>query len=259
MLIDTHCHLTDERLAPEAGEIISSLHADGIESVVTVGYDEPSSVEGYKLSLEYDDVYCAVGMHPHDSRLATQDMYDLFAKMSASEKTVAIGEIGLDYHYDLSPRDIQQMVFSEQVELANSLSLPMILHVREAYEDARRILDENKSKLSNGVLLHCYSGSAEMVKVFSRYDAYFSFGGAITFKNAVHNLESLKVVPADRLLFETDAPYMTPVPFRGKTNYPKLVNLVADKASDVLGRDREELVEQTTKNARTLFKRIKKH
>lgn len=259
MLIDTHCHLTDERLAPEADEIISSLHSDGIESVITVGYDEPSSIEGYKLSLEYDDVYCVVGMHPHDSKLATPAMYDLFADMCASEKTVAVGEIGLDYHYDLSPRDIQQKVFREQIELADSLSMPIVLHVREAYEDARRILDENKARLSNGVLLHCYSGSAEMVRVFSRYDAYFSFGGAITFKNAIHNLESLKVVPRDRLLFETDAPYMTPVPFRGKTNYPKLVNLVADKASEVLSVDREELVEQTTKNAKTLFKRMKTH
>lgn len=259
MLIDTHCHLTDERLAPEVDEIISNLKGDGIESVITVGYDEPSSVEGYKLSLAYDDVYCAVGMHPHDSRLATSDMYDLFADECKSEKTVAIGEIGLDYHYDLSPRDIQRRVFAEQIELADSLSLPVILHVREAYEDARKILEDNKSKLSNGVLLHCYSGSAEMVKVFSHYDAYFSFGGAITFKNAVHNLESLSVVPRDRLLFETDAPYMTPVPFRGKTNYPKLINLVADKAAEVLCADRTELVEQTTKNAKTLFKRIKTH
>lgn len=257
MLIDTHCHLTDERLAPEADDIISSLSADGIESIVVVGYDEQSSVDGHKLAVSHDNVYCAVGMHPHDSRLVTPATYEKFADMAKDEKTVAIGEIGLDYYYDLSPRDVQQRVFEEQISLAHDLSLPVILHVREGYEDARRILENNKSKLSNGVLLHCYSGSAEMVKVFSRYDAYFSFGGAITFKNAVHNLESLKVVPRDRLLFETDAPYMTPVPFRGKTNYPKFVNLVADKAAEVLGADREKLVEQTTKNAKTLFKRIK--
>ena len=165
--------------------------------------------------------------------------------------------IGLDYHYDLSPRDVQQKVFEEQIELADSLRLPVALHVREAYEDTRRILENNKSKLSHGVLLHCYSGSAEMVKVFSKYDAFFAFGGPITFKNAVHNIEALRAVPLDRLLFETDSPYMTPVPFRGKTNEPKHTALVVKKASEVLGVDEDELIEKTNKNTKTLFYKMK--
>lgn len=257
MIIDSHCHLTDERLYPIVDDIVKGLNANGIESVITVGYDLPSSTLGVDIARRYKEVYATVGMHPHDSRLMTAEMYDIFRHLSADEKVVGIGEIGLDYHYDLSPRDVQQKVFEEQIELADSLRLPVALHVREAYEDTRKILENNKAKLSHGVLLHCYSGSAEMVKVFSKYDAFFAFGGPITFKNAVHNIEALRAVPLDRLLFETDAPYMTPVPFRGKTNEPKHTALVVKKASEVLGVDENELIEKSNKNTKTLFYKMK--
>ena len=257
MIIDSHCHLTDERLYPIVDDIVKGLNANGIESVITVGYDLPSSTLGVDIARRYKEVYATVGMHPHDSRLMTAEIYDIFRHLSADEKVVGIGEIGLDYHYDLSPRDVQQKVFEEQIELADSLRLPVALHVREAYEDTRKILENNKAKLSHGVLLHCYSGSAEMVKVFSKYDAFFAFGGPITFKNAVHNIEALRAVPLDRLLFETDAPYMTPVPFRGKTNEPKHTALVVKKASEVLGVDEDELIEKSNKNTKTLFYKMK--
>ncbi len=255
MLVDTHCHLSDERLIGSVESIVNDMHSDGLSALITVGYDEESSVKSYEFARTYTDVYAAVGMHPHDSKDATNEMYDLFCDMAIDEKVVAIGEIGLDYHYDLSPREIQKRVFLEQLELAHSLEKPVILHVREAYEDARKILFDNRNLLSDGVLLHCYSGSPEYVKIFSKLDAYFSFGGAITFNNARHNIESLQCVPADRLLLETDAPYMTPVPYRGQTNFPKWVNLVCDKASQVLEIERENLAEITTKNAKSLFKR----
>lgn len=257
MLIDSHCHLTDERLLPALDEIVNGLVSNGLESVITVGYDLPSSVDGVDIARRFDRVYAMVGMHPHDSRLMTAEIYDIFRDLSRDDKVVAIGEIGLDYHYDLSPRDVQQKVFAEQIEMADALKLPIALHVREAYEDTRKILEDNKSKLSHGVLLHCYSGSSEMVKVFSKYDAYFAFGGPITFKNAVHNIESLKAVPLDRLLFETDAPYMTPVPFRGKTNEPKHTIFVAKKASEVLGIELDTLIEKTCQNTKTLFYKMK--
>ena len=257
MIIDSHCHLTDERLYPIVDDIVNGLNANGIESVITVGYDLPSSTLGVDVARRYKEVYATVGMHPHDSRLMTAETYDIFRNLSADEKVVGIGEIGLDYHYDLSPRDVQQKVFEEQIELADSLRLPVALHVREAYDDTRKILENNKAKLSHGVLLHCYSGSAEMVKVFSKYDAFFAFGGPITFKNAVHNIEALRAVPLDRLLFETDAPYMTPVPFRGKTNEPKHTALVVKKASEVLGVDENELIEKSNKNTKTLFYKMK--
>lgn len=257
MLIDSHCHLTDERLLPLVDHIVNGLEDGGLESVITVGYDLPSSVDGVAIARRFDRVYATVGMHPHDSRLMNGETYDIFRELSCDDKVVGIGEIGLDYHYDLSPREIQQRVFAEQIEMANDLKLPIALHVREAYEDTRKILEDHKSKLSHGVLLHCYSGSSEMVKVFSKYDAYFAFGGSITFKNAVHNLESLKAVPLDRLLFETDAPYMTPVPYRGKTNEPKHTMLVALKASEVLGVDLDRLIEKTCQNTKTLFYKMK--
>ena len=257
MLIDTHCHLNDEKLLPEVDDIISGFAEHGIESAICVGYDMPSSEKAAELADKYENLYAAIGIHPHDATTADYDKYERLATLSSSPKVVAIGEIGLDYHYDLSPRAIQKGAFREQIELADTLGLPIVLHVREAYEDAKQILFESRRYINNGLLLHCYSGSSEFVKIFGELDAYFAFGGAITFNNAKHNLEAMKTVPLDRLLFETDCPYMTPVPFRGKTNKPEYVNLVADKAAEVLGRDRAELEKITTENTKRLFTRMK--
>lgn len=258
MLFDTHCHLTDERLRPETEGIVLGAAEEGISRLITVGYDRQSSVEGAEIAARYDNVYCTLGIHPHDAVTATEEIYAEFRALAESNrKVVAIGEIGLDYHYDLSPRDVQRKVFAEQLCLADECGLPACLHVREAYEDCRAVLAANADRLGNGVLLHCYSGSAEMVKVFSDFDAYFAFGGAITFKGARKNLEALAAVPRDRLLLETDAPYMTPTPYRGHTNFPKYVGLVADMAAQVLGVTRQEIEDITTENAKRLFKRIK--
>lgn len=257
MIIDTHCHLNDERLAPEADEIAKGLYSQGIESIICVGYDMPSSEAAVKLAEAHGNVYAAIGIHPHDAVTADYDKYERLATLSSSNKVVAIGEIGLDYHYDLSPRAIQKGAFAEQIELADVLGLPIALHVREAYEDSRQILFENRRYLNNGVLLHCYSGSSEYVKIFGELDAYFAFGGAITFNNAKHNIEALKTVPLDRLLLETDCPYMTPVPHRGKANKPEYISYVADKAAEVLEISREELERITTENAKRLFTRMK--
>ncbi|MEG1529673.1 MAG: TatD family hydrolase [Clostridia bacterium] len=256
-IIDTHCHLNDERLWNDHESLISGLSTYEIESVVCVGYDTASSKMSFDLATKFDAVYAAVGIHPHDSKTATDDDYSQFKGFSANKKVVAIGEIGLDYFYDLSPRDDQKRVFVEQLELADSVNLPVILHIRDAYEDARAILFDNKNKLNNGFVLHCYSGSPEYVKIFDKLDAFYSFGGAITFKNARRNLEAMMAVPKDRLLLETDCPYMTPTPYRGQTNLPKYINLVADKMADELKIDRAELVEKTTFNAKTLFTRLK--
>ena len=257
MLIDSHCHLNDEDLAPVADRIVGDFGSDGILAAINVGYDMPSSLLAVEQAKRYEPVFAAIGMHPHDSRLMTEADYDTLCRLSQEDKVVAIGEIGLDYHYDLSPRDTQKQVFERQIVLADELKLPIILHVREAYDDTREILERNKRHLANGVLLHCYSGSAEMVKVFDKYDCYYAFGGAITFKNAKHNLESLKQVRPDRLLFETDCPYMTPVPFRGQTNEPKYINLVLERAGEILEKDKEELAKQSVANTLRLFKRLK--
>ena len=257
MLIDTHCHLNDSDLAPLADRIVCDFAQDGILAAVNVGFDIPSSILAVEQASTYKNVFAAVGMHPHDSRLMTDADYDTLRRLVGDDKVVAIGEIGLDYHYDLSPRETQREVFAKQIVLADELKLPIILHVREAYEDTREILESHKQYLNSGVLLHCYSGSAEMVKVFDKYDCYYAFGGAITFKNAKHNLESLKAVRSDRLLFETDCPYMTPVPFRGQMNEPKYINLVLDKAAEILEKDKEELAKTSIDNSLAFFKKMR--
>jgi len=256
MLIDTHCHLNDEKLAPEAEQIISELNSHGLESVVCVGYDMPSSEAAAKLAEEHENVYAVIGIHPHDATTADYDKYERLATLSSSKKVVGIGEIGLDYHYDLSPRAIQKGAFREQIELADTLGLPIVLHIREAYEDAKQILFEARRFINNGLLLHCYSGSKEFVRIFNELDAYYAFGGSITFNNAKHNIEALKEVPKDRLLLETDCPYMTPVPLRGQTNRPEYVTYVAKKAAEELSMSLEEITELTTNNAKRLFIRM---
>lgn len=257
MIIDTHCHLNDEKLVERADEIVDSFRDDGIECAICVGYDLPSSEKAAEMAEKYETVYAAVGIHPHDSQTADYPAYERFATLSSSKKVVAIGEIGLDYHYDNSPRAIQQGAFREQIELADVLGLPVILHVRDAYEEARRILYDMRPYLKNGLLLHCYSGSAEMMTDFNRIDAYYAFGGAITFKNARRNIEALKAAPRDRLVLETDCPYMTPVPLRGQINEPKYIGYVARFAAETLGVSVEKIEELTTKNTKTLFTRMK--
>ncbi len=257
MMIDTHCHLNDEKLLPQADRIVSEFESEGITRAICVGYDMPSSESAVSLAKKYESVYAAIGIHPHDAESADYPAYERLATLSSCEKVVAIGEIGLDYHYDNCPRAIQRGAFAEQIELAQTLGLPLILHVRDAYEEAKRVLYDMSSYLTNGVLLHCYSGSKEMVTDFSRLDAYFAFGGAITFKNAKHNIEALKAVPRDRLLFETDCPYMTPEPFRGRVNEPKYIKYVYERAAEALGASVPQLEEETYNNAKRLFIRMK--
>lgn len=257
MIFDTHAHLTDEKFDGDVEKIVGDFYENNIEGAICVGYDLDSSLASFELASTYENLYAAVGIHPHDSQNATKDNYLCFEKLAKDKKVVAIGEIGLDYYYDLSPRDVQQKVFVEQLELAHSLHLPVALHVRDAYEDMRKLLFENENKLRNGFVLHCYSGSLEMAKVFSKLDAvHFSFGGSLTFKNAKQNANVLQWLPKDRLLLETDCPYLTPVPFRGKRNEPKMIKYVVDKMTEILGESQESIIERTNKNTKKLFTKI---
>lgn len=250
MLIDTHAHINDERLLPLAADIHAGLPEKGIESLVVVGYDCPSSETAAALAAEYPRYYASVGIHPHDADSATKEDYEYFERVSAFDKVVAIGEIGLDYYYDLSDREAQKRVFAEQIELGHALKKPMIFHVRDAYGDALKILKDNASKLEYGGVMHCYGGSGEMMREFIKLGLHIAFGGAVTFKN-FSKADVVKAVPRGRLLLETDCPYMTPVPYRGKTNLPEYILLVRDKIQEW----REDIsVEETTyKNAKELF------
>lgn len=252
MIIDSHCHLSDARLKDRQEEIISSLSANGIESVFEVGWDLQSSKDAFELSKKHFEVRAIVGTHPHDAKNYDDASENFYQDAAKDKKVLAIGEIGLDYYYDLSPRDVQKEVFARQLCLADDTGLPVVLHIRDAYKDALDILTAHRDKLNHGVLMHCYSSSAEMVREFLKFDCYFAFGGAITFKNAKKD-EVIKAVPDDRLLVETDCPYMTPVPFRGQPNEPKYVNLVVDKIAEIKQTDRKVIADLTCQNTKRLF------
>lgn len=250
MLIDTHAHLNDERLLPIAGEIVGTMPQKGLGAIINIGFDRPSSELALSLAHTYEPLYAVVGIHPHDAKTATQDDYRYFESVSTDKKVVAIGEIGLDFYYDLSDRDVQKKVFIEQLALAHALKLPVVMHVRDAYGLALEILKENKRFLEYGGVMHCYAGSKELLKDFVSLGLHASFGGVITFKNFAKQ-EVVKSCPADRLLLETDCPYMTPVPYRGKTNMPEYISLVRDKIQE--WRPDIDVESVTTQNAKRLF------
>lgn len=250
-LFDTHAHLTDEILAADLDSITASLISEGVGNIVEVGFDVNSSIEAIKLANRYPNIYAAVGIHPQASESTHEEDFGRIRELSREDKVVAIGEIGLDYHYDYD-KTAQKSVFIRQIEMANELKLPIIIHLRDAYEEMENILKRNEAKLNNGVLFHCYSGSREMIKRYEFIDPYYAFGGAITFKNANKD-DIVRSVPIGRLLLETDCPYMTPVPFRGKPNSPLYLKYTASKMAELLGTDVENIAEITTANAKRFF------
>jgi len=257
MLIDTHAHLNDERFAGKYQEIINSFEEDGIGCVVCVGFDRRSSEAAFDMAKQNRQVYFALGIHPHDSKDAREDDYVFFADGSAHRKAVAIGEIGLDYYHNFSPRETQKRVFDEQLALANEVGLPVILHIRDAFGDVLDILNANKNNLGSGGVAHCYSGSAEYARQLLDLGLMISFAGAVTHKNAARANEVLSQIPLKHILIETDCPYMTPEPHRGELNVPRNVRLVAEHIAKVKKISFEEVVAITHNNALSLFKKIK--
>ena len=248
MYIDAHAHIDDPILSPREEEVLRAAKEAGVGVVVNASSDLPSSEASVALATRHSEVYAVIGVHPHEAKTYSCEVEKRLIELSKEPKVVAFGEIGLDYHYDLSPRDVQQSVLEREIQLAAELSLPVVFHVREAYEDFNRIIERNLKYLTRGSLLHCYGGSAELAKYYSKkLDSYFSFGGVLTF--AKHKEEVLSVISADRLLLETDCPYMTPVPHRGTPNEPKYIPLVAEKMAGLKGLGRDEIEEKTTENA----------
>ncbi|MGN1195268.1 MAG: TatD family hydrolase, partial [Acutalibacteraceae bacterium] len=211
-IFDTHAHYDDEKFDGDRAEVLSLVKNNGVCKIIDCGCDLKSSLAAVKLSKDYDFIYAAVGVHPHEAEEACEDDFLQIQKLYSNPKIVAVGEIGLDYHYDFSPRDKQIEVFERQLILANELNLPVIVHDREAHEDMMNLLKKHRPK---GVV-HCFSGSAESAREIVSLGMYIGLGGAVTFKNARKPLEVAAYVPDDRLLLETDCPYMAPVPFRGK-------------------------------------------
>ena len=252
--IDTHAHLTDARL--NAAEILAAFAQDGIDYAVTVGYDMPSSRACAALAARERDVYAVIGVHPHDAKTLRPEDRDELTLLARSEKVLGIGEIGLDYYYDRSERDVQKRAFAEQLEWADALGLPVVLHVRDATGDCNEILRQNRHYLRHGGLMHCYACGAELVPWYADLGFRFAFGGSVTFRNAPKLAEAVRAVPDDRILTETDCPYLTPEPFRGRPNQPKYLQYIVRKLAELRNTTEEALKEQVRKNALSLFPRL---
>ena len=251
MYFDSHAHLDEDCFAADFDEILSRMAENGVTGMMNIGCDEPSSLRSVSLAERFDWIHAAVGSHPDDAESVDDALVSRYRALCANPRVKAIGEIGLDYHYETPGREVQKKAFCLQLELAQALSMPVIVHEREAHGDAMEILDA--FPCVTGVF-HCYSGSLEMAKELVRRGWYIGFTGVVTFKNARKAVEVAQWLPLDRLLIETDCPYMAPEPFRGRRNDPSYVPLVAKKIAALRNLAPEEVGAVTTENARRLFR-----
>ncbi|MCR4614668.1 MAG: TatD family hydrolase [Clostridiales bacterium] len=249
-IFDSHAHYSDEKFSEDRYAVLDSLFSGGVTGIIECGCDIKSSVEALALSEKYAGIFAACGIHPHECEGASFDNdIPKLTEMLKREKCVAIGEIGLDYHYDFSPRDVQRDWFERQIQLSLELDMPIIVHDREAHEDTMNLLKKYRPK---GVV-HCFSGSVETAREVIDLGMYIGLGGAVTFKNAKKPLEVAAYVPAQRLLIETDCPYMAPVPFRGNRCDSSMIPYAAEIIASVRGTAPQEILDLTAQNARALF------
>lgn len=253
MLFDTHAHINVNQFDEDRKEVIERAFSEGVEYIVVVGFDRETIPSALKLAEDYDKIYAAVGWHPVDAIDMTEEDLRWLEELSAHPKVVALGEMGLDYHWDKSPKEIQKEVFRKQIRLARKVKMPIVIHNREATADIVDILKEEKASEVGGIM-HCYSGSVEVAKECLDMNFYISLGGPVTFKNAKKPKEVAKEIPLDRLLIETDCPFLAPHPNRGRRNEPAYVKLVAEQIAELKGLSVEEIAKATTENAKRLFK-----
>ncbi len=249
-LIDSHAHLTDARLAGETGEILARAREEGISTVVTIASNIEDGERAVKLAGSFDAVFATAGIHPHEAASATPEAFVRLRQLATAPRVVGIGETGLDFHYDNAPRDTQFAAFRSQLELAAELDLPVVVHARSADEEIVSMVRE--AGWSRGIL-HCFSGGRELLDAVLHLGWYVSFAGMVTFPKW-EGADLLRAVPLDRLLVETDSPYLSPVPFRGKRNEPARVRLVAERAAEIRGEAFATLAAATTANARAVFR-----
>ncbi|MGG0791802.1 TatD family hydrolase [Peribacillus simplex] len=252
MLFDTHVHVNAEQFNEDLEDVIDRAKEAGVNNMVVVGFDRPTIIRAMELIEAYDFMYAAVGWHPVDAIDMTEEDLQSIEELSNHPKVVAIGEMGLDYHWDKSPKDVQMEVFRKQIRLAKKVGLPIIIHNREATADIVNILKEEEASRVGGIM-HCFSGSAETALECINMNFYISLGGPVTFKNAKKPKEVAAAVPLDRLLIETDCPYLAPHPYRGKRNEPSYVKLVAEQIAEIKQLTLEEVSQATTENAKKLF------
>lgn len=248
-IFDTHSHYDDEAFNPDREELIGSLKGQGISYIVSCGCDIDSSKANQELSKKFDYLYFAAGFHPENLEEFSIEDLEIIKALAMEDKCLAIGEIGLDYHWMSSTKDKQIEFFEKQIELAKVLDMPVIVHDREAHGDTLEVLKRTKPK---GVL-HCFSGSKEMAKEIIKLGMYIGFNGVATFKNARKSLEVAKEIPLDRIVLETDCPYLAPEPHRGKRNDSSYIPFIAERLGELLGITPQELLDITNENAKRLF------
>ena len=252
MLFDTHAHMDDHAFDEDRAELLENLPNQGIALLMNPGCSLASSYNTSKLAQQYDYIYAAVGSHPDAADEVNEDVLEEYRKLcKLNPKIKAIGEIGLDYHYEDIPREIQLKAFRMQMELARELGLPVIVHEREAHEDGMKVVEEFPDVTG---VFHCYSGSAEMAKELVKKGWYIGFTGVLTFKNARKAIEAAASIPLDRIVLETDCPYMSPEPFRGKRNDPGKLYRMAEKLAEIRGLTVEEIHRITVENGKRLYR-----
>ena len=257
MLIDTHTHLDDPRYDADRDTTIERARQAGVSAFVTIGCDLATSRSAVTLADHHPDIYASIGVHPHEVKHIADGWYDELRRLAQNQKVVAYGEIGLDYHYNRSAPKEQRERFREQVQLARELRLPVIIHTREAQEDTISILKEEKAAEVGGVF-HCFSGDAWLAKDALDLGFYLSFSGILTFQNASMLRDIAKQTPLDRVLIETDCPYLTPVPHRGKRNEPAFVSHVAQQLAEIHPElSLDQISQATTENAKRLFTKLR--
>ena len=249
-MVDVHAHLTDQKF-DDVEQVVLNAEENGVGKIICSAYNLLSSQQAVDLSKRFNQVYANVGIHPENVEEWSEETIKNLENLSKNSKIVAIGEIGLDYYWRQDTKEKQKQIFVDQINLANKLNLPIVVHSREAMGDTIEILKNNRPNKES--LLHCYSGSVESAKILMDLGFSFSFGGVVTFSNAKTAVEVVKSLPIEKILLETDCPYLTPVPFRGKRNEPKNVVYVADMIARIKNITIEEVAEKTTENAKRLF------
>lgn len=252
MLIDSHTHLTDERFEEDRYDILDTLNESGVELILNPSCNLKESKLAIELSEKYSYVYAAIGFYPSDLDDMNYDKLEELKKLASHDKVIAIGEIGLDYHWDDTEKEWQKKWFREQIRLAQKLDLPYIIHDRDAHGDVLKIVMEEKKANTRGIL-HCYSGSVELAKEFIKLGFLISIAGPVTFKNSKTVKKVASEIPLENLLIETDAPYLTPEPFRGKRNEPKYVRYTAEQIALLKGISYDRVADQTAENFRKFF------
>lgn len=253
MLFDSHAHYDDERFAEDVDTLLSSMRENNVGHILNSCSSLEDTERIFELCRKYPFMYASVGIHPHCTENVCEEDMEKLKNLCKEKFVVAVGEIGLDYFYDSSPRDMQKKWFARQVEVAKEINLPIIIHDRDAHKDCMDILREKDIRDIGGVF-HCYAGSCEMAKEILDWGMYIAFGGSLTFKKAARPVEVAKYVPLDRIVIETDCPYLTPEPFRGKRNSSLYIRLVAEKIAEIKGISVDEVEKATYENAKKCFR-----